>query len=162
MQAIFVFSFIKYTPLVYANTYHYPGWGYAIGWLTGVISMMWIPAYALYYLFLKSRVDSPMVSIFGLLWEKINFAAFFFSNWCLFKLCFQLSIRQRFFYGLRPPQEDFPLDEKKHGENATIQCISISPDEKSWEVEDAINGTGSCNLKIIRAAYGKVGFGFKK
>ncbi|KAG1670924.1 Sodium- and chloride-dependent GABA transporter 2 [Nymphon striatum] len=47
---IFIFSFVKYTPLVYAKVYTYPGWGYALGWMTGVTSMLWIPGYFIYYL----------------------------------------------------------------------------------------------------------------
>ncbi|KAG1670920.1 Sodium- and chloride-dependent GABA transporter 2 [Nymphon striatum] len=48
--AIFIFSFVKYTPLVYAKVYTYPDWGYVIGWMTGVSSMLWIPGYFIYYL----------------------------------------------------------------------------------------------------------------
>uniref|UniRef100_A0A671V5S1 Transporter n=1 Tax=Sparus aurata TaxID=8175 RepID=A0A671V5S1_SPAAU len=36
----FAFSLIKYTPLKYNNEYVYPWWGYAIGWLLALASMV--------------------------------------------------------------------------------------------------------------------------
>ncbi|KAG8546643.1 hypothetical protein GDO81_030150 [Engystomops pustulosus] len=44
----FLFSLIKYTPLKYNNRYVYPPWGYAIGWLMAISSMICIPVYAAY------------------------------------------------------------------------------------------------------------------
>nr|DBA30325.1 TPA: hypothetical protein GDO54_006323 [Pyxicephalus adspersus] len=46
--ATFLFSVIKYMPLKYNNIYVYPPWGYAIGWLMAVASMVCIPAWAIY------------------------------------------------------------------------------------------------------------------
>uniref|UniRef100_A0A023G0M0 Putative gaba transporter ixodes scapularis gaba transporter n=1 Tax=Amblyomma triste TaxID=251400 RepID=A0A023G0M0_AMBTT len=48
--AIFLFSVIKYQPLVYAKTYAYPWWGEMLGWLMALASMVMIPAYMLYFL----------------------------------------------------------------------------------------------------------------
>ncbi|XP_069484687.1 sodium- and chloride-dependent betaine transporter [Ambystoma mexicanum] len=50
----FLFSLIKYTPLKYNNSYVYPPWGYAIGWLMAISSMICIPVYAIYIL-LKTK-----------------------------------------------------------------------------------------------------------
>ena len=35
---------------MYANTYEYPKWGEVLGWLIGLSSMIWVPAYAVYFL----------------------------------------------------------------------------------------------------------------
>ncbi|XP_057185642.1 sodium- and chloride-dependent GABA transporter 2 [Triplophysa rosa] len=42
----FAFSLIKYTPLKYNNEYVYPWWGYALGWLLALSSMVCIPLWA--------------------------------------------------------------------------------------------------------------------
>ncbi|XP_077539530.1 sodium- and chloride-dependent GABA transporter 1-like [Haemaphysalis longicornis] len=47
---IFISSIIRYKPPVYARTYFYPWWGEMMGWFMALISMMMIPAYAVYYL----------------------------------------------------------------------------------------------------------------
>ncbi|XP_055048541.2 sodium- and chloride-dependent GABA transporter 2 isoform X1 [Misgurnus anguillicaudatus] len=39
----FAFSLIKYTPLKYNNEYVYPWWGYTLGWLLALSSMVCIP-----------------------------------------------------------------------------------------------------------------------
>ncbi|KAF3859526.1 hypothetical protein F7725_021925 [Dissostichus mawsoni] len=44
----FAFSLIKYTPLKYNNVYVYPWWGYAIGWLLALASMVCIPLWMVY------------------------------------------------------------------------------------------------------------------
>ena len=49
-QFLFVFYFAKYTPITYANTYEYPGWGEALGFCISGSSMIWVPGYAIYYL----------------------------------------------------------------------------------------------------------------
>nr|XP_033808526.1 sodium- and chloride-dependent betaine transporter-like isoform X2 [Geotrypetes seraphini] len=53
----FLFSLIKYTPLKYNNKYVYPSWGYAVGWLMALSSMIFIPLYAIYYFF---RTEGPL------------------------------------------------------------------------------------------------------
>uniref|UniRef100_A0A8C3HW18 Transporter n=1 Tax=Chrysemys picta bellii TaxID=8478 RepID=A0A8C3HW18_CHRPI len=50
----FLFSLIKYTPLKYNNWYVYPLWGYALGWLMALSSMICIPLYVIFIL-LKTR-----------------------------------------------------------------------------------------------------------
>ncbi|KAG7258240.1 hypothetical protein CRUP_035974, partial [Coryphaenoides rupestris] len=44
----FAFSIIKYTPLKYNNEYVYPWWGYFVGWLLALSSIMCIPFWMLY------------------------------------------------------------------------------------------------------------------
>ncbi|XP_077123115.1 sodium- and chloride-dependent betaine transporter-like [Ranitomeya variabilis] len=52
--ATFLFSLIRYVPLKYNNYYMYPPWGYAIGWLMSIASMICIPLYAI-YIVLRSK-----------------------------------------------------------------------------------------------------------
>ncbi|OXB73755.1 UNVERIFIED_CONTAM: hypothetical protein H355_007888 [Colinus virginianus] len=40
---IFIFFLVKYKPLKYNNVYTYPDWGYGIGWLMALSSMICIP-----------------------------------------------------------------------------------------------------------------------
>lgn len=48
LQGTFAFSLIKYTPLKYNNEYVYPWWGYVIGWLLALSSMVCIPLWMVY------------------------------------------------------------------------------------------------------------------
>lgn len=48
LQGTFAFSLIKYTPLKYNNEYVYPWWGYVIGWLLALSSMVCIPLWMAY------------------------------------------------------------------------------------------------------------------
>lgn len=50
LQATFLFSLIKYTPLTYNKKYTYPWWGDALGWLLALSSMICIPAWSIYKL----------------------------------------------------------------------------------------------------------------
>ncbi|XP_071502578.1 sodium- and chloride-dependent betaine transporter-like isoform X2 [Diadema antillarum] len=52
--AIFIFSLVKYSPLKYNDTYVYPDWGYAIGWLMALSSMICPPSYFCIQLFFNS------------------------------------------------------------------------------------------------------------
>ncbi|XP_076337735.1 sodium- and chloride-dependent GABA transporter 1-like [Tachypleus tridentatus] len=47
---IFLFSVMRYKPLVYAETYVYPWWGELLGWGIALASMVWIPSYAVYFM----------------------------------------------------------------------------------------------------------------
>uniref|UniRef100_K7F954 Sodium- and chloride-dependent GABA transporter 3 n=3 Tax=Pelodiscus sinensis TaxID=13735 RepID=K7F954_PELSI len=40
---IFIFFLVKYKPLKYNNVYTYPDWGYGIGWMMALSSMLCIP-----------------------------------------------------------------------------------------------------------------------
>lgn len=42
-QGIFIFFLVKYKPLKYNNVYIYPDWGYGIGWMMALSSMVCIP-----------------------------------------------------------------------------------------------------------------------
>uniref|UniRef100_W5N4H1 Transporter n=1 Tax=Lepisosteus oculatus TaxID=7918 RepID=W5N4H1_LEPOC len=46
----FIFSLVKYTPLKFNNSYVYPDWGYALGWLLALSSMLSIPLWTVYKL----------------------------------------------------------------------------------------------------------------
>ncbi|KAL2093894.1 hypothetical protein ACEWY4_011206 [Coilia grayii] len=48
----FAFSLIKYTPLKYNNEYVYPWWGYALGWLLALSSMVCIPLWVVYHVYI--------------------------------------------------------------------------------------------------------------
>merc|ERR1712117_803285 len=50
MVFIFIFYFVKYTPITMGD-YQYPGWGEALGFLISLSSMIWVPAYMIYYFF---------------------------------------------------------------------------------------------------------------
>ena len=41
-QFIFVFYFVKYTPIMLGD-YQYPGWGEALGFMISGSSMIWVP-----------------------------------------------------------------------------------------------------------------------
>ena len=43
MVFVFLFYFIKYTPIMYGNDYHYPKWGEALGFMISLSSMIWVP-----------------------------------------------------------------------------------------------------------------------
>jgi hypothetical protein len=50
IKFIFVFYFVNYAPVTY-GTYEYPGWAEALGLLMACSSMIFIPGYAVYYIF---------------------------------------------------------------------------------------------------------------
>ncbi|XP_010082301.1 PREDICTED: sodium- and chloride-dependent betaine transporter-like, partial [Pterocles gutturalis] len=52
--AVFLFSLIKYTPLKYNNSYVYPPWGYMVGWMMALSSMLCVPLHAIFML-LKTK-----------------------------------------------------------------------------------------------------------
>uniref|UniRef100_A0A452UFE3 Transporter n=1 Tax=Ursus maritimus TaxID=29073 RepID=A0A452UFE3_URSMA len=45
--ATFLFSLSKYTPLKYNNIYVYPPWGYSIGWVLALSSMVCVPLFVI-------------------------------------------------------------------------------------------------------------------
>ncbi|XP_072529352.1 sodium- and chloride-dependent GABA transporter 2-like [Salminus brasiliensis] len=47
----FAFSLIKYTPLKYNSVYVYPWWGYAVGWLLALSSMLCVPVWMIFKLY---------------------------------------------------------------------------------------------------------------
>lgn len=50
LQTVFVFFVVKYEPVTYGNRYAYPWWGEWLGITMSLMSMVWIPLYAAYYL----------------------------------------------------------------------------------------------------------------
>lgn len=50
MATIFIFYIVQYKPVTYGGDYQYPWWAQLIGCLLSLSSMIWIPAYAIYYL----------------------------------------------------------------------------------------------------------------
>jgi len=48
MLFIFIFYFVKYTPIKLAD-YEYPPWGEALGFMISLSSMIWVPGYMIYY-----------------------------------------------------------------------------------------------------------------
>ncbi|XP_034240905.1 sodium- and chloride-dependent GABA transporter 2-like [Thrips palmi] len=54
MVAIFVFYVVQYEPLTYGSSYQYPLWAQGLGIAISFSSMIWIPAYAVYYM-IKSK-----------------------------------------------------------------------------------------------------------
>ena len=51
MLMVFVFYCISYTPVTYGHNYTYPKWAEILGLLMSFSSMIWVPGYALYYIF---------------------------------------------------------------------------------------------------------------
>lgn len=49
-QTVFVFYVINYEPVTYGKHYTYPWWGEGLGVIISLMSMVWIPLYAVYYL----------------------------------------------------------------------------------------------------------------
>merc|ERR1719360_168796 len=50
MIFVFLFYFIKYTPIMYGKDYSYPAWGEMLGFMIILSSMIWVPGYFVYYL----------------------------------------------------------------------------------------------------------------
>jgi solute carrier family 6 GABA transporter-like protein 1 len=50
MIFVFLFYFIKYTPITYGRDYSYPMWGEMMGFMISLSSMIWVPGYFVYYL----------------------------------------------------------------------------------------------------------------
>ena len=54
---IFAFSIYQYTPVKYNGTYQYPRWAIAFGLCLALSSMLQVPAYILYRLFVRRRPE---------------------------------------------------------------------------------------------------------
>jgi len=50
MLFIFIFYFVKYTPITMGD-YVYPPWGEALGFAISLSSVLWVPGYAIYFFF---------------------------------------------------------------------------------------------------------------
>ena len=50
MFCVFIFYIVSFKP-VKLGSYEYPGWAEGLGLCFSFASMMWVPGYALYYLF---------------------------------------------------------------------------------------------------------------
>uniref|UniRef100_A0A673JN85 Transporter n=1 Tax=Sinocyclocheilus rhinocerous TaxID=307959 RepID=A0A673JN85_9TELE len=61
--SIFLFFLIKYKPLKYNNVYTYPDWGYGIGWMMAMSSMVCIPLGILFQIW-KTEGTFREVSLF--------------------------------------------------------------------------------------------------
>jgi solute carrier family 6 GABA transporter-like protein 1 len=49
-QAIFIFYCVDYKPVTYGKSYTYPRWAEGLGFCMSFASMIWVPAYAIYYI----------------------------------------------------------------------------------------------------------------
>ncbi|GFG35869.1 hypothetical protein Cfor_08730, partial [Coptotermes formosanus] len=49
MLAIFIFYCVDYEPITYGKSYNYPRWAEGLGFCMSFASMIWVPAYAIYY-----------------------------------------------------------------------------------------------------------------
>lgn len=54
---IFVFSIYKYEPVKYNGVYEYPDWAIVCGWCLAFFSILQIPAYIIYRLFIQKRPE---------------------------------------------------------------------------------------------------------
>lgn len=50
-QGIFIFYLAQYSPVTYGKGYEYPKWAEGLGLCISLASMLWIPLYAIYYVF---------------------------------------------------------------------------------------------------------------
>ena len=60
---IFTFSMCAFTPLKYNGVYEYPGWAIAFGWFLALVSMVQIPLYMLYRLFINIPAKEKGLSL---------------------------------------------------------------------------------------------------
>uniref|UniRef100_A0A8C1J3W3 Transporter n=1 Tax=Cyprinus carpio TaxID=7962 RepID=A0A8C1J3W3_CYPCA len=67
----FAFSLIKYTPLKYNNEYVYPWWGYALGWLLALSSMVCIPLWVVSKLSM-AKGSLKEISFFSTTWHLLT------------------------------------------------------------------------------------------
>lgn len=80
---LFVFCLIMYHPLKYPNGKNYPIWAEIFGFILSACSMIVIPIYALFYLFIKPKSVSLKEVIFYCKTRQI-FGIKYFSNKCCF------------------------------------------------------------------------------
>ncbi|KAM4613631.1 sodium- and chloride-dependent GABA transporter 2-like [Polymixia lowei] len=59
----FFFSFVKYTPLKFNNTFEYPWWGYALGWWFTLSSTLMVPFWMMYNLSITPGTLRQRISI---------------------------------------------------------------------------------------------------
>uniref|UniRef100_A0A8C1RXB9 Transporter n=1 Tax=Cyprinus carpio TaxID=7962 RepID=A0A8C1RXB9_CYPCA len=69
---IFLFFLIKYKPLKYNNVYTYPDWGYGIGWMMAMSSMVCIPLGILFQIW-KTEGTFREVSFFSFFFKLLLF-----------------------------------------------------------------------------------------
>ncbi|KAJ7997922.1 hypothetical protein DPEC_G00217200 [Dallia pectoralis] len=106
----FAFSLIKYTPLKYNNEYVYPWWGYALGWLLALSSVLCVPLWVVIKMWsehgtLKERftiLTTPSADLPKTKEEQEKLLAIFAADGD--------SLRQR-----QPPTKEgyFPVNEKE-------------------------------------------------
>lgn len=71
LQAVWVFSLIDYEPPTYHNgAYQYPWWAEAIGWGIASLSLICLPAFAIYVLIRSEGVTLAEVSCFALILQS--------------------------------------------------------------------------------------------
>ena len=61
LQGMFIYSMVLYETLVYNGTYMYPTWAIVFGWFLSMISFIWIPGYAIYYMIYRHCGKKVMV-----------------------------------------------------------------------------------------------------
>ena len=77
LQGTLVFTFIDFTPLAYGD-YVLPDWAQALGWCMALVSVIWIPIVAIWYILASYKMveynglSLPQVILIRTLWQKLN------------------------------------------------------------------------------------------
>jgi len=67
-QAIFIFYCVDYKPIKYGKSYNYPRWAEGLGFCMSFASMIWVPAYAIYYVLTAPGSIKEVSEFIAILW----------------------------------------------------------------------------------------------